>query len=84
VPVGPLVIGFVLINTLMSLGYYVPLIGHVLHTPQESAEPIRVSAWMLAPMIWLGALVLLPGLIPEPLLDWTMAAAEGMLSWGRP
>jgi multicomponent Na+:H+ antiporter subunit D len=84
VPVGPLVIGFVLINTLMSLGYYVPLIGRVLHTPQEPAGPIRVSAWMLAPMIWLGALVLLPGLIPEPLLDWTMAAAEGMLSWGRP
>ena len=83
-PIGLWVVAFLLLNILISLGYYIPLIGRVLNTSPETARPFRVSAWMLAPMVWLGVLVLLPGLIPEPLLEWTMAAATGMLSWGVP
>ena len=67
-----------LLNSLLALGYYLPLIG-TLFTPQTSKvsetlevlPQIRISPWMAAPIVALGALVLAIGLYPEPWLAWT-------------
>jgi formate hydrogenlyase subunit 3/multisubunit Na+/H+ antiporter MnhD subunit len=58
-----------LLNSLLALGYYLPLIG-TLFTGTEG-ERIRISPWMAAPIVALGALVLVIGLYPEPWLAWT-------------
>ncbi|MBC7235865.1 MAG: NADH dehydrogenase [Chloroflexi bacterium] len=80
-PVGIPVVAGVLLNSLLSLGYYLPLIGHVLRAPAENEARIRVSHWMQAPIVVLGMLVVITGVAPEPLLRWTYAAAEFLLSW---
>jgi formate hydrogenlyase subunit 3/multisubunit Na+/H+ antiporter MnhD subunit len=61
-----------LLNSLLALGYYLPLIG-TLFTPQTSkvSETLEVSPWMAAPIVTLGALVLAIGFYPEPWLAWT-------------
>ncbi|MDY6875376.1 MAG: proton-conducting transporter membrane subunit [Chloroflexota bacterium] len=67
-----------LLNSLLALGYYLPLIG-TLFTPQTSKvsetlevlPQIRISPWMALPIVALGALVLAIGLYPGPWLEWT-------------
>jgi len=67
-----------LLNSLLALGYYLPLIG-TLFTPQTSkvsetlevSLQIQISPWMALPIVALGALVLAIGLYPGPWLDWT-------------
>jgi len=81
-----------LLNSLLALGYYLPLIG-VLFTPRApqvgrprrlatSEVPIRVSLWMALPIVALGALVLAVGLYPRPWLDWTAEAGTYLLALG--
>ena len=67
-----------LLNSLLALGYYLPLIGTLFTPPQSPPElggteggRIRISPWMAAPIVSLGALVLAIGLYPEPWLAWT-------------
>jgi len=62
-----------LLNSLLALGYYLPLIGTLFTSPLRGKEGgrIRVSPWMAAPIVTLGALVLVIGLYPGPWLDWT-------------
>ena len=74
-----------LLNSLLALGYYLPLIG-TLFTPPSPPElvlseaeglggteggRIRISPWMAVPIVTLVALVLVIGLYPEPWLAWT-------------
>ena len=79
-----------LLNSLLALGYYLPLIG-TLFTPQTSEDSetsevlpqIRISPWMALPIVALGALVLAIGLYPGPWLDWTADAGVYLLALGR-
>ncbi len=66
-------IGFFLLNSVLALGYYLPLIVR-LFTPLETedAERLRVSPWMGIPLLVLGALALAIGLQPTP---WLQGAA---------
>jgi len=78
-----------LLNSLLALGYYLPLIG-TLFTPPSPPElggteggRIRVSPWMAVPVVVLGALVLAIGLYPGPWLNWTADAGGYLLALGR-
>jgi proton-translocating NADH-quinone oxidoreductase chain N len=69
-------------NTVVSLGYFLPLIGAIL-SPALDASPeaykrVRTSAWMAVPLVSLGALVVAIGVYPGPWLAW-MAAVAGYL-----
>ena len=77
-----------LINTLLALGYYLPLIGTLFTAPDpgEGAETFaraQVSLWMMLPLLILGALVLAMGLHPGPWLNWTAGAATYLHGLGR-
>ncbi len=66
-----------LINVLISLGYYLPLLAALFMVPaRDAGEPmparIPVSLWMTVPLVLLGLLVIGMGLYPGPW--WTMAA----------
>ncbi len=66
-----------LLNTLVSLGYYVPIIA-ALYAPgveELTAEPIQVSRWMAIPVVGLTVMVLVIGTVPGPWLRLT----EGVL-----
>jgi len=63
------------VNSLLALGYYLPLIGRLFTTPiaGEGAETfarVRISPWMAVPIVVLGVLVLAIGLYPGPWLEW--------------
>jgi len=64
-----------LLNTLLSLGYYLPLIA-TLYAPGPAAAPIPVSPWMQIPLWLLAALVIMLGVYPGPwwtLVSWAVA-----------
>ncbi len=69
------------LNVLVSLGYYIPFIGR-LFRPSGDQGRVRVSAWMLAPVVLLGAAVVLLGVYPQPLLTLTERAAYIVYAWG--
>ena len=75
-----------LLNSLLALGYYLPLIA-TLFTPVQGDEHatsgrIRVSAWMGLPLVLLAALVLVLGIYPTPILAWTAETGAYLLSIG--
>jgi formate hydrogenlyase subunit 3/multisubunit Na+/H+ antiporter MnhD subunit len=81
-----------LLNSLVALGYYLPLIGR-LFTPQDDADhrsekraenrsKVNVSPWMAAPLVILGALVLVIGLYPGPWLSWVEDVGLYLLALG--
>jgi proton-translocating NADH-quinone oxidoreductase chain N len=77
-----------LLNSLLALGYYLPLIGTLFarEAPEASGgsvAPVRISTWMALPMATLGALVLAIGLYPGPWLNWTAEAGVYLLALGR-
>ena len=82
-------LAFFLLNSLLALGYYLPLIGTLFTPPlsplpgEERERQIRISPWMALPLIVLGALVLAIGLYPQPWLDWTAEAAMYLHRLGR-
>jgi NADH:ubiquinone oxidoreductase subunit 2 (subunit N) len=66
-------IAFFLLNSVLALGYYLPLIVQLFTPPEEeNTERLRVSPWMGAPLLLLGALALAIGLQPTP---WLQGAA---------
>ena len=75
--------GALIVNSLVSLGYYLPLIGRLLKRVNPSQERIRVSLWMLAPAVALAVLVVAFGVFPQPTLGLTREAARFLLDWGR-
>jgi proton-translocating NADH-quinone oxidoreductase chain N len=80
-----------LLNSLMALGYYLPLIGTLFASPLANVQGdvelsdgrIRVSRWMAFPIFALAALALAIGLFPGPWLTWTAGAGEYLLALGR-
>jgi proton-translocating NADH-quinone oxidoreductase chain N len=81
-------LGILLLNTLLSLGYYLPLIG-ILFAPQATGADdvpmarIRISTWMAFPIVVLAGLVVAIGVYPGPWLDWTMDAGSYLLALKR-
>jgi len=66
-------VAFFLINSVLALGYYLPLIVKLFTVPEtEEAERLRISPWMGVPLLALGALALAIGLQPAP---WLRGAA---------
>lgn len=75
-------IALLVVNSLLGVGYYVPLIGRVLRRPQGAAAPLAVSLWMEVPIVALAAAVLVLGVWPGPVLALSRQAAEFLLGWG--
>jgi len=78
-------LGLFLLNSLLALAYYLPLIAR-LFTPADPSDParegrIRVSAWMATPLIALGALVIAMGVAPGTW--WRWVAHVGPYLMGR-
>ena len=71
-----------LLNSLVSLGYYLPLVGKLFSGSSEGSR-ISVSPWMALPIVALGALVLAIGLYPDPWLSLTGEASAHLLAMGR-
>ncbi len=74
-----------LLNSLLALGYYLPLIGKLFAPPPPDTEGtgarrIQISPWMALPILALGALVLAIGLYPGPWLAWTENAGIYLLA----
>jgi multicomponent Na+:H+ antiporter subunit D len=63
-----------LLNVLLSLGYYLPLIA-ILYAPPPAADadlpPIAISPWMIVPLVSLSLLVIAMGIYPGPWLAWS-------------
>jgi len=78
-----LVIAVFVLNSLVSLGYYVPLIGRILKSGEHGGERTRVSLWMLFPTVVLALLVVALGMYPQPVLILTREAASFLLTWGQ-
>jgi proton-translocating NADH-quinone oxidoreductase chain N len=82
-------LGFFTVNSLLGLGYYLPLIGKLFTQRGDrpdagrATEPVRISAWMGGPLIVLAVLVLAIGLQPGPYMNWVAGAGEYLLSLGR-
>jgi len=77
------VAGLLLVNSLLSLGYYLPLIGHVLAHEDNPLGRCTVSRWMRLPVIALSLIILLLGILPGPIVSQAHRAAEFMLGWAR-
>ena len=79
-----------LINGLLSLGYYLPVIGTLFASPEPAVggitgadaqgQRIRISPWMAVPLTILGGLVLAIGFYPEPWLNWTEGIGTYLLA----
>jgi formate hydrogenlyase subunit 3/multisubunit Na+/H+ antiporter MnhD subunit len=74
-----------LLNSLLAVGYYLPLVGTLLappppHMREARAGRIQISPWMALPITTLGALVLAIGLYPGPWLEWMANAGVYLLS----
>jgi NADH:ubiquinone oxidoreductase subunit 2 (subunit N) len=75
-----------LLNSLLSLGYYLPLIATLFSRPPEGADElarIPVSLWMAVPLLILGGLVIAMGVYPGPWLDGMTAVGVRVLSFAR-
>jgi multicomponent Na+:H+ antiporter subunit D len=62
-----------LLNSLVSLGYYLPLIARLFTAPdpeEEATERIRISPWMALPLVAGASLVIAIGLSPGPWWNW--------------
>jgi proton-translocating NADH-quinone oxidoreductase chain N len=73
-----------LVNGLISLGYYLPLIGTVFRpVGSGSGTDPRPSAWLGLPLAALGGLVLAIGIHPAPWLAWMADVGPALLAWGH-
>jgi F420H2 dehydrogenase subunit N len=72
-----------LLNALLALGYYLPLVGTLFAQTPQTSDKISVSPWMTVPILTLVALVLAIGLYPDPWLSLTRDVGIHLLIWGR-
>ncbi|MFW6135396.1 MAG: complex I subunit 5 family protein [Chloroflexota bacterium] len=63
-----------LLNSVVALGYYLPLIARLFVAPEPTEtgtrERIRISGWMAVPLVAGAALVIAIGLSPGPWWSW--------------
>jgi len=78
-----LAIAVFVVNCLVSLGYYLPLVGRILKSAEHGGERTKVSLWMLFPTVVLALLVVALGVYPQPVLILTREAARFLLTWGK-
>ena len=72
-----------LVNSLLSLGYYLPLITTLfMPVDRRSGTPIRVSRWMSVPIVLIAGLLIAMGLLPGQWLEWVGSAGSHMLALG--
>jgi F420H2 dehydrogenase subunit N len=66
-------IALFLVNTLISLGAYLPLIINMFKPALGDINqlPIRISVWMVVPIVLLSVLVVAMGIYPGPWLEWS-------------
>lgn len=62
--------GVFLLNSVVALGYYLPMIAALFRPAKPLPRPIAVSAWMLVPLLALGGLTIAIGIYPMPWLEW--------------
>jgi NADH-quinone oxidoreductase subunit N len=78
--VGLVVFG---LNTVASLGYFLPMIGAILDLPllgqPEADRRVRTSAWMVVPLVILALAVIGIGVYPGLWLKWMDAIAAYLL-----
>ena len=76
---------FFLLNGLVALGYYLPLIGLTFSRPFDAETPDagHPSPWLVAPLLGLAVLVVVIGIYPAPWLEWLSAVGPALLTWGR-
>jgi NADH:ubiquinone oxidoreductase subunit 2 (subunit N) len=73
-----------LINTLIGLGYYLPLIFSLFSPIHEDFEtPVQLSNWLRIPVFTLSALIIVMGLLPNPWLSLTSRTGPFLLSIGK-
>jgi NADH:ubiquinone oxidoreductase subunit 2 (subunit N) len=75
-----------LLNSLLSLGYYLPMIATLFLRPSEGENElarIPISLWMAVPLLILGGLVIAIGVHPGPWLDGMTAVGVQVLSFAR-
>ena len=61
-----------LLNTLLSLGYYLPILA-MLFSPlptENTPPPVKISGWMIVSLVALAILVIGTGIFPGPLWQW--------------
>jgi len=76
-------VGAFVLNNLLSLGYYLRLIGLIIRQDNSGKERVYVSCWMLVPLTVLAGLVVCVGLFPQSVLSLTDEAARFLLTWGH-
>ncbi|NLE99622.1 MAG: hypothetical protein GX601_01450 [Anaerolineales bacterium] len=77
--VGYLGLAVFLVNSLLALGYYLPLIGTLFAKPPAPTGRVAVSTWMVLPVVALAALTVALGLVPGPWLDWAEGAGAYLI-----
>jgi len=58
-----------LLNSLLALGYYLPLIATLFTFQEPEPQRISLSPWMAVPLFALGGLIVAIGLYPNPWLN---------------
>jgi len=88
--------GFILalvlvLNSALSLGYYVPLLSTLLfkgnkagHTSQPAAHKIKIPATTLFAIAIFAIATILLGIFPDPLFGWISQASGQIFQWGVP
>lgn len=75
-------IAALVLNSLVSLGYYLRLIWLIVSPTNAENDRVHVSNWMLLPIIVLAGLVVLIGVYPGPVLGLADEAGRFLLAWG--
>jgi proton-translocating NADH-quinone oxidoreductase chain N len=84
-PLAYVGLGIFLLNTILALGYYLPVVARLFMVPDTDTGgrtmPLGVSAWMGIPLVAAAALVIAIGLYPGPW--WTWVDGVGLYLLGR-
>ena len=77
---GPIVL---LISALLTAGYLLPIVMNGFFPGEEGADmdlsKKEPSAWMLVPLILLAGMVLLLGILPNPLIQYVTDIAMSVM-----
>ena len=84
-PLAYVGLGIFLLNTILALGYYLPVVARLFMTPDsgtgETPMPVGISVWMAIPLVAAAAAVIAIGLYPGPW--WTWVEGVGPYLLGR-